>query len=192
MIKISRKTKETNITCSLNIIGQQNINIDTGIGFLDHMLIALASHARWDLAITCKGDINIDDHHSIEDIAIVLGQAFAQAWRERSNQVGIKRFGQQLLPMDEALVLCAVDLSGRPYFVSELKFTREFLGTLSTEMIEHFLYTFALNAQITLHLKPFYFNNNHHLAEACFKAIAYALADALSIRSGENSTKGML
>jgi len=189
MISIERKTKETDIKLQLRVDGSQSLNIDTGIGFLDHMLTALSSHARWDLDLTVKGDLEVDDHHTVEDVAIVLGQALQQAWRERGT---IQRYGQRLLPMDEALILCAVDLSGRPYYIGELEFTREVIGGISTEMFEHFFYTLAMQAQITLHLKPMTFRNNHHLIEGCFKALAYALKEALVATDGSNSTKGML
>jgi len=188
-IAVNRKTKETDIQLSLNIRGSQNISINTGIRFLDHMLEQLASHGRWDLNIQVNGDVDVDDHHSVEDIAICLGDALQQSWR---NLNSMQRYGQRLLPMDEALIMCAVDLSGRGIYVGELDFTRESLGSLSTEMFEHFFNTFATNAAMTLHIKPMYFRNNHHLAEGCFKAVAYALKEALSPASGTNTTKGVL
>jgi len=189
MIKIKRKTKETDIDLSLNINGSQNISINTGIGFFDHMLEQLASHARWDLSIQVKGDLEIDDHHSIEDIAICLGDALQQNWRSLNS---IQRYGQRLLPMDETLIMCAIDLSGRGIYVGKLEFTRENIGGVSTEMFEHFFNTLAMNAAMTLHIKPIYFRNNHHLVEGCFKALAYALKEALRPSSGENTTKGIL
>jgi imidazoleglycerol phosphate dehydratase HisB len=189
VITINRKTKETDINLSLQIDGQQNININTGIGFLDHMLTALSSHARWDLSLTVSGDLEVDDHHTVEDVAIVLGEAINQAWRSRAK---FKRYGQRLLPMDEALIMCAVDVSGRPYYVGELEFTRETIGGISTEMFEHFFYTLAMKSEITLHIRPITFKNNHHLVEGCFKALAYALNEALQPIDGENSTKGRL
>jgi len=189
MIQVNRKTKETDIKLSLNIKGSQKISINTGIGFLDHMLEQLASHARWDLSIEVSGDLEIDDHHSVEDIAICLGDALQQSWRKLDSMT---RYGQRLLPMDEALILCAVDLSGRGIYVGELDFTREKLGELSTEMFEHFFNTFATSAAMTLHIKPQYFRNNHHLAEGSFKAVAYALREALAPMVGENTTKGVL
>lgn len=189
MIKVNRKTKETAIELALNVHGQQTVDIDTGIGFLDHMLEQLAAHARWDLSIKVEGDLHIDDHHSVEDIAISLGDALQQSWRGLDSMT---RYGQRLLPMDEALILCAVDISGRGIYVGELEFTREQLGGVSTEMFEHFFMTLATSAGITLHIKPQYFRNNHHLAEGCFKAVAYALKEALSPMSGENTTKGVL
>ncbi len=188
-IKISRKTKETDIQLELNIHGSQQLNISTGIGFFDHMIEQLASHARWDLSIQVKGDLEIDDHHTVEDIAICLGDALQQSWRALPS---MQRYGQRLLPMDEALIHCAVDLSGRGIYVGELKFTREFIGSMSTEMFEHFFNTLAMSAAMTLHVEPKYFRNNHHLVEGCFKSVAYALKEALSPATGDNTTKGML
>jgi imidazoleglycerol phosphate dehydratase HisB len=188
-VAIQRKTRETAIDLKLNINGSQQVVIDTGIGFFDHMLTALAKHARWDMTLSVNGDLDVDDHHTVEDVAIVLGQALNQSWRAKNN---INRYGQRLMPMDEALILCAVDISGRPYYIGELNFTRDSLGGISSEMFEHFFYTLAMKAEITLHLKPMTFRNNHHLAEGCFKALAYALKEALSEQEGENSTKGVL
>jgi imidazoleglycerol-phosphate dehydratase len=189
VICVNRKTKETNIDLSLNVAGTQQLDISTGIGFLDHMLEQLASHARWDLSLKVEGDLHIDDHHTVEDIAICLGDALQQSWRSLDS---MKRYGQRLLPMDEALILCAVDLSGRGIYVGELEFTRENINGVSTEMFEHFFNTLAMNAAITLHIKPQYFRNNHHLVEGCFKAADYALKEALTPASGENTTKGIL
>ncbi len=189
MINVNRKTKETNIQLSLNIQGTQTINIDTGIGFLNHMLEQLASHARWDLTIKMTGDLEVDEHHTVEDVAICLGDALQQSWRSLES---MQRYGQRLLPMDEALILSAVDLSGRAYYVGELEFSREYIGSMSTEMFEHFFRTLANSAAITLHIKPMYFKNNHHLIEGCFKSLAYSLREALSPVSGENTTKGVL
>ena len=193
-IDIARKTKETDIRLSLNIFGSQIININTGIGFFDHMLEQLANHARWDLDLLIDGDINVDDHHSVEDVAICLGNAFQQAWRriKDDSENSFQRYGQRLLPMDEALILSAVDISGRGIYVGDLPFTREDIGGMSTEMFEHFFNTFAINAALTLHIKPFYFKNNHHLAEGCFKSVAYSLREALSVSNGNNTTKGTL
>jgi len=186
---IIRKTKETDINLSLNINGSQKTSINTGIGFLDHMLEQLASHARWDLSIQIKGDLQIDDHHTVEDIAICLGDALQQSWRDLTS---MQRYGQRLLPMDEALIMCAVDLSGRGIYVGELEFTREIIGNISTEMFEHFFNTLAISSAMTLHINPMYFRNNHHLIEGCFKALAYALKEALTTSTGENTTKGLL
>ena len=189
MITVERKTKETDIKLLLDINGSQKISITTGIGFFDHMLEQLASHARWDLTIEVSGDLEVDDHHTVEDIAICLGEALQQSWRSLNN---MQRYGQRLLPMDEALIMCAVDLSGRGAYVGELEFTRETIGKMSTEMFEHFFNTLAMSAYMTLHIKPMYFRNNHHLVEGCFKAVAYALREALSLSQGKNTTKGVL
>ena len=189
LVTIERKTRETNIDLSLNICGSQKLEIATGIGFLDHMLAQLASHARWDLTIKVKGDLDIDDHHTVEDIAICLGDALQQSWRALPS---MQRYGQRLLPMDEALIMCAVDLSGRGIYVGELEFTRESIGNMNTGMFEHFFNSLAMSSAMTLHIKPMYFRNNHHLAEGCFKALAYALKEALSPTAGENTTKGVL
>ncbi|MFT5451428.1 MAG: imidazoleglycerol phosphate dehydratase HisB [Enterobacterales bacterium] len=188
-VEVSRNTKETKIQLSLNIKGTQKLDINTGIGFLNHMLEQLANHARWDLSINVEGDLHIDDHHSVEDIAICLGDALQKSWRALPS---MQRYGQRLLPMDEALILCAVDLSGRGIYRGELNFTREMLGGASTEMFEHFFNTLASAAAMTLHIEPLYFRNNHHLAEGCFKAVAYALKEALSEAKGDNTTKGVL
>jgi len=186
---ITRKTKETDVNLSLNINGSQQVSINTGIGFLDHMIEQLASHARWDLSIQVNGDLQVDDHHTVEDIAICLGEALQQSWRDLES---MQRYGQRLLPMDEALIMCAVDFSGRGIYVGELEFSRENIGNVSTEMFEHFFSTLAISAAMTLHIKPMYFRNNHHLIEGCFKALAYALREALTISKGENTTKGVL
>jgi imidazoleglycerol phosphate dehydratase HisB len=188
-VSIARKSKETDIKLSLNIQGSQKNTINTGIKFFDHMLEQLANHARWDMNLDVVGDIDVDDHHTVEDVAICIGQAIQKSWRSLNS---MQRYGQRLLPMDEALILCAVDVSGRGIYVGELEFSREMLGGISTEMFEHFFMTLATSAAITLHLKPMYFKNNHHLAEGCFKALAYALREALSSSQGENTTKGML
>ena len=189
LVIVNRKTKETNIELSLNVRGSQQLNINTGIGFLDHMIEQLASHARWDLSIKVEGDLHIDDHHTVEDIAICLGDALQQSWRALDS---MQRYGQRLLPMDETLIMCAVDLSGRGIYVGELEFTRENINGISTEMFEHFFNTLAMSAAMTLHINPMYFRNNHHLVEGCFKAVAYALKDALTPSTGDNTTKGVL
>jgi imidazoleglycerol phosphate dehydratase HisB len=188
-VKVSRSTKETTIELALNIKGSQKVSIDTGIGFFNHMLEQLANHARWDLSIKVTGDLEVDDHHTVEDVAICLGDALQQSWRGLDS---MKRYGQRLMPMDEALIMCAVDISGRGIYVGELDFTRENIGNISTEMFEHFFNTLANNSALTLHIKPMYFRNNHHLVEGCFKSVAYALNEALSPVTGENTTKGRL
>jgi imidazoleglycerol phosphate dehydratase HisB len=189
MIKIDRKTKETSIELQLCVNSNDpQINIDTGLPFLDHMLDQLASHGGWDLFIKMQADLKVDDHHGIEDVAICLGEAFYKAWKQQSN----KRYGQRLLPMDESLTLVAVDLCGRPYSVIKLPFTIEKLGGINTEMWEHFFYTFTINAKINLHIFNQYFKNNHHLIEGAFKGLAYALKEALIPASKITTTKGVL
>jgi len=190
MITVSRATKETQIELSLDINGNsKDKQINTGLPFLDHMLDQLASHAGWYLNVQATADLEVDDHHGIEDVAICLGEAFYQAWQNaKPNQ----RYGQRMLPMDEALTLCAVDLCGRPFAVIDLPFSQAQLGDINTEMWEHFFYTFAINSKVCLHLKNQYFRNNHHLIESAFKALAYALKEALQPVTGERSTKGML
>jgi imidazoleglycerol-phosphate dehydratase len=188
-ISINRETKETSIELALNINGQQKVSINTGLPFFDHMLNQLGTHAGWDLSLQCQGDLEVDDHHLIEDVAICLGQAFNQAWRQQDN---IVRYGQRLLPMDASLLMVAVDVCGRAYAVTDLPFTRESLGGIGTEMWKHFFYTFAINSAITLHIKTEYYDNNHHLIEASFKGLAFALREALQVTQRDNSTKGVL
>ncbi|MGJ8664456.1 MAG: imidazoleglycerol-phosphate dehydratase HisB, partial [Marinicella sp.] len=192
MIKVSRATKETQIELSLDINGDPaDKNINTGLPFFDHMLDQLASHAGWSMNLQVSADLEVDDHHGIEDVAICLGEALYQAWQAaKPNQ----RYGQRFLPMDEALTMCAVDLCGRPYAVIDLPFSQAQLGGINTEMWEHFFYTLAINSKICLHLKNQYFRNNHHLIESAFKALAYALKEALNpaAGAGERSTKGVL
>ncbi|MCF6301248.1 MAG: imidazoleglycerol-phosphate dehydratase HisB [Proteobacteria bacterium] len=189
MISVSRKTKETDVSIQLRVNSENpQISIDTGLPFLDHMLDQLAAHGAWDLSIKTRADLQVDDHHCIEDIAICLGQALYKSWKSHNN----KRYGQRLLPMDESLTLCAVDLCGRAYCVTNLPFSQAQLGGINTEMWPHFFYSFAINAQICLHLDNQYFNNNHHLIEGAFKALAYALKEALSPTEKIVSTKGVL
>lgn len=185
-----RNTKETQIRLTLSVDGARNVAIDTGLPFFNHLLEQLAFHAGWDLELRAKGDIEIDDHHLIEDVAIVLGMALDQL---RQSRPGLARYGQRLLPMDETLVLCAVDLSGRAAAVIDLPFTRESVGGLATEMWPHFFKTLASKGQFALHLKTECFDNHHHLIEASFKALARALKEALSVQSNAvTSTKGVL
>ncbi|MFK8010972.1 MAG: imidazoleglycerol-phosphate dehydratase HisB [Marinicellaceae bacterium] len=189
MIKINRTTKETEISIALDIKpNKKNININTGLPFFDHMLDQLASHASWSLEIQCNADLEVDDHHGIEDVAICLGQAVYKAWKAQENQ----RYGQRLLPMDEALTSCAIDLCGRPFCVTHLPFSQPILGGINTEMWSHFFYTFAINAKICLHINNQYFKNNHHLVESAFKALAYAFKEALEPADSSISTKGVL
>ena len=191
--KIERKTKETEINIELNIDGNGKREISTGIGFLNHMLDLFAKHGLFDLKISCKGDLEVDDHHTIEDIGIVLGQAFSKAIQYKK---GIKRYGQRILPMDEVLCLCAIDFSGRPFFVMDVKFTRERVNDFATECVYDFFYSFALNAGINLQFKLFNGRNEHHKIEAMFKSFARALREACEIdkRCIEDtpSTKGVL
>ena len=189
--KVARKTKETDITVSLNLDGCGESKVDSGIGFLDHMLCALAKHARFDLSLSCKGDLEIDDHHSVEDCGIVLGQAFKKALGEPR---GICRFGQAFAPLDEALSRAVVDISGRAHASVDLQLKREKLGALSCEMIPHFLESFAAQAVITIHVDVLKGSNDHHKAESAFKALALALRAALrrDHSAGIPSTKGVL
>ena len=187
-----RETKETQIEITLDIDGTGKYNVHTGIGFFDHMLEGFSKHGFFDLHMECDGDLQVDSHHTIEDCGIVLGDAIKKALGDKS---GIKRFGSCILPMDETLVLCAVDLSGRPYLVFDGEFTMERLGTLDTEMIREFFYAVSYSAGMNLHIKVLSPGNNHHMAEAMFKAFARALDEAVSHDprvKGILSTKGSL
>ena len=191
-ISTTRKTKETDIQVTLNLDGSGYAKVDTGIGFFDHMLEGFSKHGFFDLHMECDGDLQVDSHHTIEDCGIVLGDAIKKALGDKS---GIKRFGSCILPMDETLVLCAVDLSGRPYLVFDDEFTTERLGTLDTEMIREFFYAVSYSAGMNLHIKVLSPGNNHHMAEAMFKAFARALDEAVSHDprvKGILSTKGSL
>ena len=191
--EITRKTGETDIVLSLNLDGTGKSDIQTGCGFLDHMLTLFAKHGRFDLDLTCKGDVEVDYHHSAEDIGICLGNAFRQAI---GNGAGICRYGSMLLPMDEALVLCSVDISGRACLVYNAEIPTEKVGDFDTELVEEFLCAFVRQAAITLHVRQLDGKNSHHIIEAIFKALARALAEAVSQnadRMGEiPSTKGVL
>ena len=190
---ISRKTSETNIALTLALDGAGKSEIATGIGFLDHMLTAFARHGGFDLSVQAKGDLHIDAHHTTEDVGIVLGQAFVEALGDKR---GIRRFGQALLPMDEALAEVAIDISGRPFLAWDVAFERASLGGLDTQLFEEFFRAFATNALITLHVTRRAGHNAHHVAEACFKGVARALRTAVEIdpRAGDAvpSTKGSL
>lgn len=168
----TRNTKETNIKVTLNLDGQGNSHISTGIGFFDHMLDGFARHGLFDLDVEVTGDLHVDCHHTIEDTGIVLGQTIAKALGEKK---GIKRYGSFLLPMDETLALCAIDLSGRPYLNFQADFTIERLGEFDTEMFREFFYAISYSAAMNLHLKIMDGGNNHHMAEALFKAFGKAL-----------------
>lgn len=189
--EITRKTKETDIKIKLNIDGSGTPVIDTGIGFFDHMLTALCVHGGFDMEISCKGDLNVDGHHSVEDVGISLGKAFGEALGDKS---GITRYGSAFIPMDEALGFCALDISARPFLVFNAEFTNEKIGDYDSCLTEEFMRAFAFNAGITLHLKSEYGKNDHHITEALFKALAYALRTAVKKNeSGKAvSTKGTL
>lgn len=189
---VERKTKETEIMVKVNLDGTGKAQIDTGIGFFDHMLNSFARHSFIDLEVSVKGDLNVDGHHSVEDTGIVLGTAIAQALGDKT---GIRRYGSFILPMDETLVLCAVDLCGRPYFNYDLRFTMPKIGELDSELIREFFYAVSYSAAMNLHIKQLDGSNNHHIAEAAFKAFAKAMAEAVSIDpriEGTLSTKGTI
>ena len=175
--RVSRKTKETDITLSINLDGQGKNRIDTGIPFFDHMLDGFARHGLFDLEVSVKGDVEVDSHHTIEDTGIVLGQAIAEAL---GNKKGIKRYGYFILPMDETLALGAVDLSGRPFLNFQAEFTVPRLGDMDTEMVHEFFYAVSYSAAMNLHLKILDAGNSHHMAEALFKAFGKALDMAVS------------
>lgn len=187
-----RNTKETQIELEINLDGSGEAAVDTGIPFFDHMLNGFARHGLFDLRVRVKGDLEVDCHHTVEDTGIVLGEAIAQALGDKA---GIKRYGSFLLPMDETLALCAIDLSGRPYLNYDICFTTEQIGTLDTEMIREFFYAVSYSAAMNLHVKILDGINNHHMAEALFKAFGKAL-DAATMEeprlSGVWSTKGTL
>ena len=187
-----RTTKETDISITLNLDGTGKNEIHTGIGFFDHMLNGFARHGLFDLKVDVKGDLEVDCHHTIEDTGIVLGQAIAQALGDKA---GIKRYGHMILPMDETLALCAVDLSARPYLKYDADFTVEKLGDLDTEMIKEFFYAVSYGAMMNIHLKIMDGKNNHHMAEALFKSFGKALDMATMAESRMEevwTTKGSL
>ena len=191
--EINRKTAETDISLSLNLDGTGKSEIDTGCGFLNHMLTLFAKHGRFDLAVKCVGDIDVDDHHTAEDIGICLGDAFAKAL---GDMRGIVRYGNMILPMDEALILSAVDISGRGKFVHELKIPTEKVGTFDSELVFEFFEAFVRRANITLHIRELAGENSHHIIEGAFKSVARSLRAAVKIdpeTAGEiPSTKGVL
>ncbi len=191
--EIKRKTKETDIAVAVNLDGAGKADIATGIGFFDHMLEQVARHGLIDMKIKAVGDLHIDQHHTAEDVGIALGQALKKAL---GDMKGITRYADVHLPMDEALTRCAIDVSGRPFLVWRVKFTRGKIGDFDTELVREFFQAFAQNAGITLHVENLYGRNNHHIAESCFKALARALRAALTIdaRSAKSvpSTKGTL
>lgn len=175
---IKRKTSETDIAITLNLDGTGKADIETGIGFLDHMLKSFAKHGFFDLTVKVKGDLYVDCHHTIEDTGIVLGEAIKEALGDKKS---IKRYGGMLLPMDETLVLCAIDLSGRPYLNFKGEFTTDRVGDFDTEMVREFFYAMSYSAGMNLHIKQLDGDNNHHIIEAMFKAFAKALDEAVSI-----------
>lgn len=189
---ISRKTKETDITIEINLDGSGNADISTGVGFLDHMLDSFARHGLFDLKVKAQGDLNVDSHHLIEDTGIVLGQAIKKA---AGDKKGINRYGYFMLPMDEALVLSAVDLSGRPYLVFDISFTTPCMGDYDTQMVKEFFYAVSYSAEMNLHLKQISGENDHHICEACYKAFAKALMQAVEMNPRIEdvlSTKGSI
>ena len=190
---VTRKTKETEVAVEVSLDGQGRAEIATGIGFLDHMLDLLARHSRIDLTVKAQGDLHIDQHHTTEDVGIALGQAVKQAL---GDMKGITRYADVHMPMDEALTRVAVDISGRPFLVFKAEFSRDKVGAFDTELVEEWFRAFAMNAGVTLHVACLYGNNDHHIAESCFKGLARALRAAVTIDprlAGEvPSTKGSL
>jgi imidazoleglycerol-phosphate dehydratase len=190
-VTVARSTRETSVTVTLGLDGTGSTSVDTGIGFYDHLLGSLAHHGLFDLAINADGDLQVDEHHTVEDVALVFGAAFAEALGDR---VGIARFGQSSVPMDESLATSVVDLGGRPYAVIELPFRGERVGALPLQLVEHGLEAFARTAGATLHLSGTG-RNDHHLAEAAFKSLGRAMRIACELdprRAGVASTKGSL
>lgn len=189
---VIRKTKETDINLTLHIDGSGKCNISTGVGFFDHMLEGFSKHGFFDLDVNVNGDLQVDAHHTVEDTGIVLGQAIAEAIGDKQ---GMKRYGSFILPMDDALVLCAIDLCGRPYFQFDLEFPTEKIGSFDTELVREFFYAISYKCGMNLHMKMLSGVNSHHIAEAAFKAFAKALDQATSIDEridGILSTKGSL
>ena len=191
--EITRKTAETDITLTLNLDGTGKSSIDTGCGFLNHMLTLFAAHGKFDLTVNCVGDIDVDDHHSVEDIGIALGQAFQGALGDKR---GITRYGSFLLPMDEALIQTAVDISGRSYLGYQLKIPTQKIGSFDTELVEEFFLGFIRNCPMSLHILQLAGTNSHHIVEGAFKSVARSLKAAVAMdpaAAGEiPSTKGVL
>ena len=187
---VNRTTRETDIRCTLCLDGSGRYEIDTGIGFFDHMLNSFASHGGFDLNLKCEGDLFVDGHHTVEDVGIVLGMALKEA---AGDMKGIKRFSDILMPMDEALIMCALDYSGRSYLHFESDFASPMIGDYDTRLTVEFMRALSMNAGITLHLKKMYGANDHHVTEALYKAAGKCIGDALTIVSDEiMSTKGSL
>ena len=193
MADITRRTAETDITLKLNLDGTGESDIDTGVGFLDHILTLFAAHGRFDLTVNCEGDTEVDDHHTVEDVGICLGQAFAIALGDKR---GICRYGQTILPMDEALILTAADLSGRSYLGYALEIPTEKVGTFDTELVKEFFLAFVRCAAVTLHIRQMAGENSHHIIEGTFKSVARTLRAAVAVdekcRDAIPSTKGVL
>lgn len=191
--EINRETAETKISLAIELDGSGKSEIATGVGFLDHMLTLFARHGRFDLNVKCDGDTYVDDHHSVEDIGICLGQAFADALGEMR---GINRYANIILPMDETLILCAVDISGRAYLGFEADFTSEKIGSFDTELVEEFFAAFVRTSNVTLHIRQLAGRNSHHIAEGMFKAFARTMKDAVAVdekfADEIPSTKGVL
>lgn len=191
--EIKRKTAETDVSVKLSLDGSGVCNIETGIGFLDHMLVLLAKHSRFDLDVKCIGDLYVDGHHTTEDIGIALGQAFKEALGDKR---GITRYASTTLPMDEALILTAVDISGRPYFRYNLEIPAPMVGDFDTELVREFFVAFAFNAGVTLHIRSLDGVNSHHIIEGAFKSFARTLKGAVAIDESLNgeipSSKGVL
>ena len=190
---LDRKTTETQIAVSINLDGTGTYDVKSGVGFLDHMLELLARHSLIDIKVRAKGDTHIDFHHTTEDIGIALGQAFAKAL---GNRKGIRRYADCFLPMDEALTRAAIDVSGRPYLIWKVEFSRPKIGEFDTELVREWFQAFAMNAGVTLHVETLYGDNCHHIAESCFKALARVLRGAIEIDPRQKdripSTKGSL
>lgn len=191
--EISRKTAETDISLKLTLDGTGKSEVNTGCGFLDHMLVLFAKHSRFNLNLTCKGDTFVDDHHTVEDVGIALGEAFLTALGDKK---GITRYGDTILPMDETLVLTAVDISGRSHLEYDVNYTSEKIGTFDTELVKEFWLGFVRNSKITLHIKLLNGENSHHIAEGVYKSVARTLREAVKIEKEFAdeipSTKGVL
>lgn len=193
LAEVSRQTRETRIRVAINLDGTGQADNQTGIGFFDHMLDQLARHSLIDIAVSCEGDLHIDAHHTVEDTGWALGSALNEAL---GNRAGINRYGHAFTPMDEALTRCALDLSQRPFLVFRARFTAPVLGTMATELVREFFQAFAQSGGITLHIQNLYGDNNHHIAESCFKAVARSLKEAVAVDPRQAgmvpSTKGTL
>lgn len=190
--EITRNTAETQITLAVNLDAQTPVDIQTGVGFFDHMLTLFASHGRMSLVVKANGDLHVDSHHTVEDVGIALGTALREAL---GDKVGINRYGTSFVPMDETLGMASLDLSGRSYLVFDAEFTNPTLGNFDTELVEEFFQSLAFNVQMNLHLKILHGKNNHHKSESLFKATGRALREAVTLNPeihGVNSTKGVL